>query len=52
MKILWLPPDYHETEHYVDMGSNILILQYPSSQITFMEFDLVYILPLGEVFSS
>ena len=52
MKILWLPLDYHVTKQYIDMGSNILALQHTSSRVTFMEFDLVHTLPLGEVFSA
>ena len=52
MKILWLPPDYHEAEQYTDMGSNIFTLQHMSGRVTFMEFDLVHIQPLGEAFST
>ena len=52
MKILWLPPDYREIEQYEDMGSNILALRHTSGRVTFMEFDLVHTLPLGEVFSA
>ena len=47
IKILWLPPDYRQTEKFVDMGSNVLALRHPSGRVTFIEFDPVHLLPLS-----
>jgi hypothetical protein len=52
MNILWLPPDYRETEQHADMGSSILTLRHASGRITIMEFDPVHILPFGECCGS